>query len=73
MEKISIVLLNYNGYEDTIECINSIKENINSLNFEYEIVVVDNKSTNDSVEKLKEIDNIKLIEAKKNGGFAARK
>lgn len=65
--KTCIIIVNYNGYKDTLECINSLKENINS---NYKIIVVDNKSTDDSVEKLRTIDGIYLIEADKNGGFS---
>lgn len=71
MEKIMIILLNYNNYKDTIECINSIKQNTSENNFIYEIVVVDNKSTNESLAKLKEIEGITLIEANENAGFSA--
>lgn len=71
MEKIMIILLNYNNYKDTIECVNSIKQNTSENNFIYEIVVVDNKSTNESVSKLKEIEGITLIEASENAGFSA--
>ena len=40
--KVNIILLNYNGYEDTIECIKSI----NNITYEnYKIVLVDNNST----------------------------
>lgn len=49
MEKISIVLLNYLNYTDTLECVNSI------LEMEYElagIVIVDNHSNNESFQKL---------------------
>lgn len=68
MDKIYIILLNYNGYRYTQECIESIKKNEN--NIEYEIVVVDNKSTDESVEKLKQIPNIHLILLDYNKGFS---
>jgi GT2 family glycosyltransferase len=42
MEKIGIILVNYNGYEDTIECIESL-QNISYRNIE--IIVIDNAST----------------------------
>lgn len=47
---VYIVLLVWNGYEDTIECIESLKK-ISYKN--YKIVIVDNASTNDSVTILK--------------------
>lgn len=46
---ISIVLLNWNGWKDTIECIESI---YNSVNVEFSVVIVDNGSTDDSISKL---------------------
>jgi GT2 family glycosyltransferase len=45
-KKVVIVVLNYKNYQDTIECIKSIKK-ITYKN--YEVVVVDNKSENDSL------------------------
>lgn len=71
MEKIAIILLNYNNYTDTIECVKSIKENTHINNVEYEIIVVDNKSTNESVSKLRELEGITLIESDENEGFSA--
>ncbi|MBN9298384.1 MAG: glycosyltransferase family 2 protein [Filimonas sp.] len=44
-QKAYIILVNYNGWQDTIECINSLLAQEYAL---YEIIVVDNCSTNDS-------------------------
>ena len=44
-----IVLVNYNGWKDTIECIDSLLKLENS---NYKIVVVDNCSTDDSYEQI---------------------
>jgi GT2 family glycosyltransferase len=68
-KKAGIVLLNYNGSEDTLACVASL-ENINYDN--YEIIVVDNASTDGSFEKLKkELGNKHtLLDSKRNGGFA---
>ncbi len=70
-KKIGIVLLNYKNYNDTIECIKSI-ENQNYSN--YCIIVVDNNSQNESVNKIKtsckDMNNIYIIENKENLGFA---
>lgn len=68
MNEIFIILLNYNNYRDTIECVNSIIENEKQI--KYKIVVVDNSSTNDSVKKLQQIENIHLIVSNENNGFA---
>lgn len=67
-DKVYIILLNYNSAQDTIECVNSIKENEKNLN--YEIIVVDNKSSDNSVEVLEKCSGIELIKSLDNGGFA---
>lgn len=70
MEKIGIVLVNYNGFKDTVECIESINR-IDDI--DYEIIVVDNASTDSSYEKLKNANflNCTVIEAEHNLGFSA--
>jgi len=47
--KVNIILLNYNGADDTIECLESLSK-ITYPN--YNIVIVDNNSPDDSVEKI---------------------
>lgn len=65
---IYIILLNYNGYKDTIECVRSI-EKINYKN--YNIVIVDNNSVDGSEEILKsEFEKYKIIQTNSNRGFA---
>ena len=46
---VYIIIVNYNGSQDTIECIKSLS-NIKYKN--YKIVVVDNNSQKNDVEKL---------------------
>lgn len=67
--KTGIIILNYNDSENTIKMLNQIKE-YSCLS---KIVVVDNCSTDDSVEKIEEYTNRKiiLIKAEKNLGYAA--
>jgi GT2 family glycosyltransferase len=66
--KVSIIILNWNGKKDTIECLDSLKK---IRYFNYEIVIVDNGSTDGSVECFKKLyPKIELIENKKNLGFA---
>ena len=65
--KISIILLNYNNKEYIFNCIESIKKS-NYTN--YEIIVVDNGSTDGSPERIeKELPDIKIIKLGKNLGF----
>lgn len=47
--RITIIILNYNNYNDTIECFESID---NSNADSYDIIIVDNKSTDNSYTKL---------------------
>lgn len=69
--KTYFVILNYFNFEDTIKCIASINRKFNK---DFKIVVVDNGSTNNSVEKLTSIykndENIKIVCTDKNLGFA---
>lgn len=67
---ISIILINYNGANDTIQCIKSL-EKITHKN--YRIIIVDNCSTDYSVKLIIEQLNDKciLIESKINGGFSS--
>lgn len=66
--KVAIIILNWNGKEDTIECLESLKH-ITYLN--YEILLVDNGSTDGSVECLRErYPEMVIIENEKNLGFA---
>lgn len=65
---VYIVILNWNGYADTVECIESLKE-IDYKNFR--IILVDNGSTNKEAERLKKsFPNIKLLSNKSNRGYA---
>jgi GT2 family glycosyltransferase len=49
--RVSIIILNWNGWRDTIECLESLYR-IDYPN--YDVIVVDNSSTDDSIEKIKE-------------------
>lgn len=65
--KHAVVLLNYQGWEDTILCIDSIKKAADSPH----IIVVDNNSPDESVEKIRsKHPDIELIESQKNLGFS---
>jgi GT2 family glycosyltransferase len=70
---LSIVILNWNAKDLLKDCINSIYENTKDLN--YEIIIVDNNSSDGSCEMVKENflhrENCDLIENKHNKGFAS--
>lgn len=71
MPRVSVVLVNYKGIDDTIAAISAIR----GLNFPEsacEVVVVDNASGDGSVERLRELgSSIVLVEQSENVGFAA--
>lgn len=67
--KVSIIVLNWNGYKDTVECLKSLKD-IAYPNFE--VIVVDNASSGKDVEIFKTYINetTKLIVNEENFGFS---
>lgn len=78
---VAIVVVNFNGYKDTINCINSL---LNLKNVNFLICIVDNSSTNNSLLHLNEwlsvnkynilinthIIDLKILKTDYNGGFA---
>ena len=66
--KVAVILLNWNGKEDTLECLASVKQ----LDYtSYEIVLVDNGSTDDSVNAiLKQHPDVTLLQTGMNLGYA---
>ena len=66
---ISIIILNYNTFDLTCQCIESIYEY--TKNVDFEIIVVDNASTVDDPDKFLELfPKIKLVKNTENRGFA---
>lgn len=65
--ELSIVIVTWNTADTTLKCIRSIKKKL--INFNYEIIVVDNASADDTVSKLKKEDKVIVIENKTNLGF----
>ncbi len=65
---VYIIILNYNDYNDTVECINSLK-NISYSNIN--IILIDNHSTDNSGTKLKKLyPEYHFIQTNKNLGYA---
>ena len=71
MVKIAVVVLNYMNYQETVFCIDSV---LLQKNNSFRIIVVDNGSSNESFQILKEkyCHNrlVHVIKARKNYGFA---
>jgi GT2 family glycosyltransferase len=68
LPRVSVITLNWNGKDDTIDCIASLQK----LTYpNYDIVVVDNGSTDGSVSALRaQYPNITIIENGRNLGYA---
>lgn len=68
---LSVVIVNYQTFELTKNTIESILKY--DYSFSYEILVVDNASSDDSLKRLKKHfpDKVIFIESKQNNGFAA--
>ena len=66
--KVFIIILNWNGYNDTRDCIESTKK-INYPN--YELLIIDNSSEDGSEEKIRAIyPDLTLIQTGENLGYA---
>ena len=69
MNQVSIIILNYNTFQLTCNCIESIIEFTKHIS--YEIILVDNLSTECDANLFKQkFPSINLIKSKENGGFA---
>lgn len=67
--KISIIIVNYNGQKYLHDCLSSIENNPGGL---YEVILVDNASSDNSVNFVKEnFPKIKIIQNNENLGFAS--
>jgi GT2 family glycosyltransferase len=67
--RVYIVILNWNGWQDTVKCVRSL----DSMEYRNRhAVIVDNGSTDDSVKRLREVcPEVLILETHKNLGFAA--
>lgn len=67
LPSIYVIILNWNGWEDSVRCLRSLE----SVSYPIHSLLVDNGSTNDSVKKLlAEFPDLKLIENTENLGFS---
>ena len=70
--KIVFIILNYNTYEETKECVLSIEDKLDTK--DYRIVIVDNCSSDGSADKLTEFikckEQIEILRNPENLGFA---
>ncbi|MCX6316014.1 MAG: glycosyltransferase family 2 protein [Bacteroidetes bacterium] len=70
MDKVSVIIINYNTFRLTADCIRSVIAHTRGI--AYEIILVDNASVECDPELfMKEFPGIILVKSKINGGFAA--
>lgn len=67
MIDVSIIIVNYNTRKITENCIDSVKKF--TENISYEIILVDNASTDDSANYFNEMQDIVFIKSSENIGF----
>lgn len=67
--RIFLIILNYNGIKETLECLESVRS-ANKQDIDLKVVVVDNNSKDESLKMLGGIKDIKLLENKNNLGFS---
>ena len=61
-----IIVLNWNRPQDTLQCVSSLR----LLDYpSYRILIVDNGSTDDSVEQFRELTGVELLVSEENAGF----
>jgi GT2 family glycosyltransferase len=68
LPKVSVVVLNLNGYGDTRDCLESLKR-VTYSNFD--VIMVDNGSSDDSARRLSlEFPAVRILRSQRNLGFA---
>lgn len=72
-KELSIIIVSYNTKQITVDCISSIFESLQGSNLNIEVIIVDNGSTDGSVEELKRLQvlypQIRIFLNKENIGF----
>lgn len=70
MPNVGIVISNYNGWQDTVQCLESLQKQTYR---DFEIILLDDASTNDSVQQLQKHlpENTVFLPQEANSGFAA--
>ena len=70
MPNVGIVISNYNGWQDSVQCLESLQKQTYR---NFEIILLDDASTNDSVQQLQKhlTENTVFLPQEANSGFAA--
>jgi len=67
VKRVAVVVLNWNGWKDTISCLESLRQ----LDYpDFWLIVVDNASSDDSVVRIRQVmPDVELIQTGENLGF----
>ncbi|GMB01254.1 glycosyltransferase family 2 protein [Pelosinus sp. IPA-1] len=66
LKRTSIIIVNYNGSKVITQCLESLKKQTDT---DFEVLIVDNASTDDSLLKIRQFPWVKLIKLESNLGF----
>jgi N-acetylglucosaminyl-diphospho-decaprenol L-rhamnosyltransferase len=69
---LSIITINYNNASLTVSCVDKTVALVEQSNVPFEVIVVDNRSTDDSFQELgKRVThpNVRVVQSGRNGGF----
>ena len=69
---VFVIVLNYNGFFDTMECISSFHKTVSVEQVDYQILVVDNHSTDNSFSLFQDNlpESVILLQSPRNAGYA---
>jgi GT2 family glycosyltransferase len=71
MKRVAVITVNYNGLNDTVDLLNSLRKSEKPNNLIIQTIVVDNASQDDSVAVIrKKFPEVDIISSHKNLGFA---
>lgn len=71
MVDLSIIILSFNTEKLTLKCVSSVLDQYRDyINKDIELVMVDNASTDQTIQSLKKIREIKTVKNKENFGFS---
>ncbi|HON56241.1 MAG TPA: glycosyltransferase, partial [bacterium] len=70
MNGLSVIILNYNGYKLIERLLNSLLKHLKNIEDDYEILIIDDNSSNDDVSKIhRNFPNCRIVSVFENNGF----
>jgi GT2 family glycosyltransferase/glycosyltransferase involved in cell wall biosynthesis len=67
---VSVIVVNYRGADDTITCLRGLREQLDYPAERLQIICVDNASGDGSVERIRQVPGVDVVESDANLGFA---